>query len=285
MRVNSREKAFAISETEGHRERTMDFIDLDGLALRYELSGKGGRTLVLVHEMGGSLESWDDVAPRFAQSRRVLRYDTRGAGMSQKVRGELGIDTMADDIVALLDALGIAGRVALAGIAVGGAIALHFAARYSERTSAVAVGSPAIGIAPDRRAAVLERVANIEAAGMAFAVANSMLHGYAPELRGDVKRFKRYRARWLGNDPASYSTIWRMLVGMDMQDELTRLRCPVLVIGGSLDRVRPPALAEAVANVIPDARYIEIPTGHYMAVQTPELISDRIDEFLRTVGA
>ena len=69
----------------------MDFIELDGLTLRYELSGNGDRTLVLVHEMGGSLESWDDVAPRFAESRRVLRYDTRGAGMSQKVRGQLGI--------------------------------------------------------------------------------------------------------------------------------------------------------------------------------------------------
>jgi 3-oxoadipate enol-lactonase len=230
----------------------MNFIELDGLTLRYELSGKGDRTLVLVHEMGGSLESWDDVSPRFAESRRVLRYDTRGAGMSQKVRGQLGIDTMTDDITALLDALGIAGKVALAGVAVGGAIALHFAARYPGRTSAVA---------------------------------DSMLNGYAPELRGDIKRFEQYRARWLGNDPASYATIWRMLAGMDMQGELTRLRLPVLVIGGSLDRVRPPALAKAVANAIPGARYIEVPTGHYMAVQTPDLISDCIDEFLRTVGA
>ena len=107
----------------------MDFIELDGIALRYELCGTGDRTLVLVHEMGGTLESWDDVAPRLSESRRVLRYDTRGAGLSQKVRGVLGIDTMADDIAGLLDALGIEGKVALAGIAVGGAIALHFAAR------------------------------------------------------------------------------------------------------------------------------------------------------------
>ena len=263
----------------------MEYVDLDGVALRYELSGRGERTLVLVHEMGGSLESWDDVAPKLAESRRVLRYDTRGAGMSQKVRGELGIDTMADDIAALLDRIGIAGQVALAGIAVGGAIALHFAARYPERTSAVAAGSPATGVAPERRTAALERVARIEAAGMAFAVADSMQNGYPPELRGDIKRFERYRARWLGNDPASYATIWRMLADMDMQAELTRLRRPVLVIGGSLDRVRPPALAEAVANVIPGARYIEVSTGHYMAVQTPDLISDCIDEFLRTVGA
>jgi 3-oxoadipate enol-lactonase len=263
----------------------MDFIELDGVALRYELSGKGGRTLVLVHEMGGSLESWDEVVPRFTESRRVLRYDTRGAGLSQKVRGELGLDTMADDIAALLDALGIAGKVALAGIAVGGAIALHFAARFPERTSAVMVGSPATGIAPDRRAAALERLVKIEAGGMAVAVESAMLNGYAPELRGDVKRFERFQARWLGNDPASYATIWRMLAGADMQDELTRLRCPVLVIGGSLDRVRPPALAQEVVNTIPGARYVEVRTGHYMAVQTPALIADCIDELLRAVDA
>ena len=263
----------------------MDFIELDSVGLRYELSGGGHRTLVLVHEMGGALESWDEVASRFATSRRVLRYDTRGAGLSQKVRGDLGLDTMAGDIAALLDHNRIPGKVALAGIAVGGAIALHFAARYPQRTSAVAVGSPAIGVAPERRVAALERLVRIEAAGMGFAVEDSMLNGYAPELRGDIKRFERYRARWLGNDPASYATVWRMLAGMDLQDELTRLRCPVLVIGGSLDRVRPPALAQAVANIIPGARYTELLTGHYMSVQTPELVFDCIDEVLRAVGA
>ena len=71
-----------------------------------------------------------------------------------------------------------------------------------------------------------------------------------------------------------------MLAAADMQDELARLTCPVLVIGGSLDRVRPPPLAESVAKAIPGARYVEIRTGHYMAVQTPDLISDCIDEFL-----
>jgi 3-oxoadipate enol-lactonase len=135
----------------------MEFVELNGAALRYELLGNGERTLVLVHEMGGSLESWDDIAPRFAESRRVLRYDSRGAGLSQKVRGELHIDTMADDIAALLDHNGIAGKVALAGIAVGGAIALHFAARYPERASGVVVGSPATGIEPDRRAGARAR--------------------------------------------------------------------------------------------------------------------------------
>jgi 3-oxoadipate enol-lactonase len=263
----------------------MEFVELNGAALRYELLGNGERTLVLVHEMGGSLESWDDVAPRFAESRRVLRYDSRGAGLSQKVRGELHIDTMADDIAALLDHVGIKGKVALAGIAVGGAIALHFAARYPKRTNGVVVGSPATGIEPDRRAAVLERVARIEAEGMAFAVEDSMRNGYPIGLRGDIKRFERYRARWLGNDPLSYATVYRMLAATDMQDELTRLRCPVLVIGGSFDRTRPPPLSQATADAIPGARYIEVRTGHYMAVQTPDLIYDCIASFLDAIDA
>ena len=264
----------------------MDFIEANGAGLRCELSGGGDRTLVLVHEMGGSLESWDDVAPRFAKSRRVLRYDTRGAGLSQKVRGELTLDTMADDIAALLDHVWDR-RQGRARRRSPSAVPSPCTSRpdIQERTSAVAVGSPATGIAAERRAPALERLARIEAAGMAFAVEDSMLNGYAPELRGDIKRFERFRTRWLGNDPSSYATIWRMLAAADMQDELARLACPVLVIGGSLDRVRPPPLAEAVAKSIPGARYVEIRTGHYMSVQTPDLLSDSIDEFLKSVGA
>jgi 3-oxoadipate enol-lactonase len=116
-----------------------------------------------------------------------------------------------------------------------------------------------------------------------LAVESAMLNGYAPELRGDLKRFERFQARWLGNDPGSYAAIWRMLAGADMQDELARLGCPVLVIGGSLDRVRPAPMAEAVAKAIPGARYIEVRTGHYMAVQTPDLIADCIEDFLKTI--
>jgi 3-oxoadipate enol-lactonase len=263
----------------------MPFVELNGVALRYELNGTGDRTLVLVHEMGGSLESWDEVVPHFAGSRRVLRYDTRGAGMSQKARGELTVSAMAADIAALLDGCGVAGKVALAGVAVGGAIALQFAAQYPERVNAVIVGSPATGIAAARRPAALERLARIEANGMASVVDDAMLNGYAPELRDDAKRFEQFRARWLGNDPSSYATIWRMLANAEMQESLGNIRCPALVIGGSLDRVRPPAIAQDVAKTIPGARYIEVNTGHYMAVQTPDLLADCIDEFLKSVNA
>jgi 3-oxoadipate enol-lactonase len=262
----------------------MNFIEVNGVGLRYEVSGRGERTVVLIHEMGGSLESWDEVAPVLAGSRRVLRYDTRGAGLSEKVRGALSIDTMVDDLAALLDGLHISGKVALAGIAVGGAIALHAAVRLPQRISAVVVGSPATGIAADRRAGVLARVQRIEGEGMRMAVEDSMANGYAPELRADAARYQAFRARWLGNDPASFAAIYRMLAGMDLQGELARIACPVLVLGGRLDRVRPPAMVEPVAHAIPGARYQILETGHYMSVATPELLAENIAAFLDEAG-
>jgi 3-oxoadipate enol-lactonase len=57
------------------------------------------------------------------------------------------------------------------------------------------------------------------------------------------------------------------------------------VIGGSFDRVRPPHLAKAVADAIPTATFDELRTGHYMSVQTPDLLFERIDAFLREVDA
>jgi 3-oxoadipate enol-lactonase len=118
-----------------------------------------------------------------------------------------------------------------------------------------------------------------------MAVEDSMLSGYAPELRGDAGRYQTFRARWLGNDPASYATIYRMLASTEMESELKNLSCPVRVIGGALDRVRPPAMAKATASLIPGSNYIELPTGHYMAAQTPELIANAINDFLISVDA
>jgi 3-oxoadipate enol-lactonase len=261
----------------------VNFAEVNGTALRFDLSGGGASTLVLIHEMGGTIESWDAVAPLLSAKRRVLRYDTRGAGLSQKVRGPLAIDTMADDLVALLDTLGIAGPVAVAGIAVGGAIALHAAVRFPQRVAALVVSSPAIGIAPDRRPALLARIEKMEREGL-HAVIDTLDLGYPPELRGDAQRFAAFRARWLGGDPISYGAIYRMLIATDLQPELSRVACPALVIAGALDRTRTPLLVEPVARAIPGARYAVLETGHYAPVQTPELYARTVGEFLDAVG-
>jgi pimeloyl-ACP methyl ester carboxylesterase len=91
----------------------------------------------------------------------------------EKVRGNLAIDTMVADLVALMDALDITGKVGLAGTAVGGAIALHTAMRFPRRVAALAVSSPAVGITADRRAAVLARAERMEREGLRAVLAAS----------------------------------------------------------------------------------------------------------------
>ena len=262
----------------------MTFTEANGISLRYAAEG-AGKPVVLIHEMGGSLESWSLVAPLLASRRHVIRYDTRGAGFSEKIRGPLSIDTMTDDLVALLDGLGIAEKVALVGTAVGGAIALHTAFRFPAPIAAAVVTSPATFMPPENRAATLARVDDFERNGVRVAFATTAANGYPEELRGDAARFAAWRARWLANDPASFAAVYRMLAATDLTPELASIKCPVLVIAGEFDRGRPPARVEPVAQAIPGARFKVLRTGHYAGWQTPELVAAEIAGFLDSVGA
>jgi 3-oxoadipate enol-lactonase len=262
----------------------MNWIEVNGTSLRYDLSGSGRTTLVLVHEMGGTLESWEKVLPALNNTRQVLRYDTRGAGLSEKIRGSVSFDDMADDLAALLDALGIEGKVALAGTAVGGAIAIHFAVRHAARTGALVVTSPATGVTADRRQATLDRAAAAEAKGMRALVEQGTANSYPPEVRHNAEDFRRFRARWLANDPESFAAINRMLADSMVTDELPRIACPTLVIGCTHDKLRPPSSIEPLARRIPGAEYLQINSGHFAGIQTPGLVSQAFHGFLFALG-
>lgn len=262
----------------------MAWIEVNGASLRYELSGSGPGTLVLVHEMGGTLESWDDVLPALSRGRRVLRYDTRGAGLSEKIRGTADIDVMADDVAALLDALGITGKVAIAGIAVGGAIAIHFAARHAARTAAVIPMGPATGVAPERKAATLAIADAMEKNGMRAGMEAGLANSYPEIMRRDPARFARVRNQRLGNDPASQAAIYRMLVHMDLTADYGKIACPALFLSGRHDGLRPPPTVEPLAKLVMGAKFQALETAHFMSQQTPELVADVMNRFLAEAG-
>lgn len=257
----------------------MPFIEVNGTGLRYAWHGEGSELLVLVHEMGGTLDSWDDVLPRLSPRFRVLRYDTRGAGLSGKVRGPLPIDTMTGDLHALLRALEVTKPFGLAGCAVGGAIALHFAATHPQRVSRLALMGPAIGIAPERRQGILDHAAFVRAEGMMAAAERELPRSYPEILRADRDRFAAFRARWLGNDPDSYAAIYTMLAGLEMEPDLAALRCRTLLLAGEHDPLRPPAMIEPLAARIADAEFRSWNTGHFAAVQTPQLVAETFNDF------
>jgi 3-oxoadipate enol-lactonase len=263
----------------------MEWLERDGVGLRYEVSGAGEHTLVLVHEMGSTLEGWDLIMPLLAPGSTRLRIDMRGAGLSSKWRGVGRISDQADDIAAVLEAAGRAGQVTIVGGAVGGAIALHFAARFPQRTNGVIALGPATFIPPERQQAILDYADHVERVGIAAVAESELARSYPDTLRGDAKRFRRFRARWLANDPGSYAATYRMLAGLDMTGDLALISCPALLLAGHADPLRPPELVETLSRQIAGARFKAIASGHFAATQTPELVAAEINAFTSEIWA
>jgi 3-oxoadipate enol-lactonase len=258
----------------------MDWIEVNGVSLRYELAGSGSTTLVLVHEAGGAIESWDETLPALQRHFRTLRYDQRGFGQSEKLPGPLTIDDMVADLVGLLQALGIDRPCHVAGSAMGAGIAAAFTARHPARVARLVVQSLVTRANESFRQSMLERAAAIERDGMRAHAEASLQRSYAEALRGDRPRYERYRLRWIGNDPQSYAAINRMGLGLQLDAEIERIACPTLVIGCRHDPLRPPAMVQALAERMPNARYVEAESGHFMHVQTPQRFTELALPFL-----
>lgn len=256
----------------------MNWIEINGGGTRYTLDGDGPLPLVLIHEMGGAIESWAPLLPLVTDGRTVLRYDVRGFGDASKLRGAALMDELVADLATLLDALSITGPVDLCGMAVGGAVALHMAARHPERVRRLALMGPALGIAPERREAVRARADTLEAGGMGAIADGELELTYPPVLR-EADRFPAYRARWLGNDPSSYAATYRMLAALDSAPALAAVRCPTLLLAGVHDPLRPPELIAPAAADIASARFEAVPSGHVMAHQSPEIVAQRLHAF------
>jgi 3-oxoadipate enol-lactonase len=234
--------------------------------------------------MGGTLESWNGVAPELARTRRVLRYDTRGAGLSEKITGEIELATMASDLAALLDVLGIDEPVAVAGCAVGGAIALRFALDFPQRTAAVIVLNPAIDAPGEAGEGLVSRSHTLPEKGMRSIEAASLDTGYPVRFRErDPEHYASFRVRWLGNDPASLGALFRMLARTDLFPELPRIKVPVLGLSGVHDPLRPPAYVRKVLQAIGPHEIVEIDAAHHVPDQASELVSEHVGSFLDRV--
>jgi len=259
----------------------MPWIEANGASLRYELSGSGKKTLVLMHEAGGCIESYADALPGLEKAFRVLRYDQRGFGFSEKVR-ELSFETVLADLAGLLDALRITAPVHLAGCAMGSDFSVGFAARYPKRVAKLALASPNIGSNVARSAPIMERAALVQREGIRAAVKESLDRSYPEKLRArDRDRYRRFEARWVCNTPASFAASAHMMTPIDLTPEYAKIQAPTLIIGGKHDVQRPPEMAQRVANAIPGAKYVLADTGHFMNVETPKLFADTVVPFFK----
>jgi len=270
-----------------HRDSAWQYASLAGI--RYGLRGDSHRRgnaqgddqgndqrnpgLVLLHEMGGQIESWNDMAAILDSQFRMLAYDQRSVGM----------DDHADDLVHLVDSVAFPRPYWLLAAAAGAGIALVHATRHPHRVAGLVLCAPAIEVDEKRRAYLETRAETALLDGMAAVVDNSLSRSYPPVVQRDPAAFAEYRARMLASSPNAYAAANRLLANMALSDDIAKVQCPCLVLAGTHDVMRPPADVRKFADALVNAErveFAELDSGHLMAVQTPSDVAQLASQFI-----
>ena len=261
---------------------------LESPAAMGEETVRGTRTLLLIHAFPLSADMWLPQLAKVPQGWRFIAPDVRGfrgAGPAFEDAQLSGatMDDYADDLVALIDHLDIE-RVAVAGLSMGGYIAMALAARAPERVTHLIVADTRMTAdTPEGRAARDTMKADVARDGPR-AVADAMLpkligvtsKAEQPDLNDAVRHLIEI------NRAAGISGGIDALKSRPARTEvLSRLTVPALVICGAEDVITPPAESEAMARTIPGARLEIIPrAGHLSNLEQPASFTAALQAFL-----
>jgi 3-oxoadipate enol-lactonase len=259
------------------------WLEVNDISFRYVVEGGPGPAVVLLHEMGGTLDSWDGVAPELASAGyRVLRYDQRGAGLSEKTRGPITSQMLTDDLAAIIAAVGPEGPWHFVAIAAATIQVLMFAAQRRTDVASQTFCNPLAGVAPARVAQLEERARLAEEEGIRASLPLTLGRSY-PAALGDPATYQRYRGRYLANDPVCFASAHRALAATDVSALVPDVLSPTMVVAGRLDQVRPVTASAEFAASIPGARFEIIEAGHMLAAQAPDLLSALLRDFISQV--
>ena len=250
--------------------------------LRYTVDGAAGPSLVLLHELGGSMDSWDGVVPAFEKEFRVLRYDLRGAGQSEVPPAEYTVETgHLVDLEELLKVTGLEPPYHFVGAAAGSLVATAFALKYPEQTASVTLMAAALGMSdPVRKQAFRDRSKLAVEKGMAVVTDTALANSYPEIVRHDKARFERFRETMLKSDPRGWAYCNYALLSSNLEERLGELKVPVQFLAGRHDALRTPALVKELADKVNGASYEVVDSGHFMHVQTPALVAGKLRSWI-----
>lgn len=257
----------------------MPFTTANGISIHYKLEGAKGPVVLLLHEMGGTLGSWDKVAPGLSDNFRVLRYDQRGAGLSEKPRPHWDNDTAVADLEGILSELKLEAPYHLVAVAASSTIAVAFQQKRPNDVASLVLCNPALGVDPSRAGALNDRADKAEREGLRAVLDITLDKSYPPELT-DRETYETYRGRYLGSDPVGFANANRMLARTNVASLLPSISAPVMVVGGRQDSVRPLAGSQEIAGKIPNARFEAIDAGHFMPTTGPAALLALLKDFL-----
>jgi 3-oxoadipate enol-lactonase len=257
-------------------------IQTPGGAFRVAIDGPADAPiLVFSNSLGTTLEMWDVQAERFAQTHRVLRYDTRGHGGSVVSPGPYSFDQLGGDVVALLDALDIV-RVSFCGISMGGFTGLWLGVYAPQRLNHLVVANSAakIGTADGwttRAALVREK----SPAAMAELAASSPSRWFTEAFVAAQPAVVQRAQGWIaGTAPEGYAACCEALAQGDLRTDITGITVPTLLIAGSADPVTTVADAYAMQAAIAGAQLAEVPASHLSNLEAPAAFDAALAAFL-----
>jgi 3-oxoadipate enol-lactonase/4-carboxymuconolactone decarboxylase len=257
----------------------MPFTTRDNVRLYWKLEGAEDRpALLLLNSIGTDLSLWDATLPALRMPFRLLRMDMRGHGASDAPPGDYSLPMLAADAAAILDEAGLA-QVAVAGVSLGGMVAMQLALDHPKCISALALicTSAQMDVAAwETRIATVRREGTAAIAEMA--VGRFLSPAYAarhPEIADGLKRGIAAQAA------AGYAGAAAAIRDMVLAERLGEIGIPALVVTGETDISTPFAgHGDRLLRALPDARHVPLVSAHLPPIEAPGALAAALAQFL-----
>ena len=253
-------------------------VQLKSGTVNYLDQGKGPAVL-LIHAFPLNSDLWAPQIGVLSSRFRVIAPDIRGFGESQPPSAWT-MDEMADDLNDLLDKAGIE-ECAVAGVSMGGYIALPFWSKHSKRVKQLLLANTRVRADNEaEKAARNEMIAAIQQKGAAILPDRMLPRLLQPNPSPDVVRTVRGMIERVDSSAAAFA-VMAMRDRPDFSSVLHRISCPVMVVTGENDVIIRVEDSSAMAGAIPGARFEQIPhSGHLSNLENPEEFNRALLDFL-----
>ena len=251
--------------------------------LNYRLDGPADApVLVLSNSLGTDLHMWDAQVPSFSEHFRVLRYDTRGHGESSVTPGPYSIERLGQDVLDLVDALGIE-RFAFCGLSMGGLIGQWLGINAGERLTRLVICNTAAKIGTDevwndRIKMVLAGREQTMHDMRDASIARWFTPAFAAEQPEEAARITQMIA---STSPDGYAANCAAVRDADYQEQLDAIKVPTLIVCGSRDPVTTPDHGRYMLERIRGALMVEFDAAHLSNVEAGDAFTQRVLGFLR----
>ena len=263
--------------------RDMQHIEVEsGVRLAIRVSGAADRpAIVLSNSLAADLGMYDEVAERLAAHARVIRYDTRGHGLSDAPESGYSIERLGRDVIAILDALKIE-RAVMCGTSLGGLTAMWLGLHAADRVSGLIPANTAACFPPETM--WRERAATVRASDVDSLVQGSLERWVTAGYRAKHPARVDQLARMIkSTTPAGYAGCCDVLAETNLLPELSKIACPVRVIAGLHDPSTPPSRAEEIVSAIRGAEVVTLEAAHISAVEVPDAFAATVRGFLSSI--